>query len=110
MIEYSRVRKLHFVGIGGAGMCGIAEVLHNMGFVISGSDISENDSVKRLKRMGIKVYLGHNKENVEGIETLVFSSAINRENVELKEAMALKVPVISRAEMLADMVKPPQHP
>ncbi len=105
MIEYSRVRKLHFVGIGGAGMCGIAEVLHNMGFVISGSDISENDSVKRLKRMGIKVYLGHNKENVEGIETLVFSSAINRENVELKEAMALKVPVISRAEMLAELMR-----
>jgi UDP-N-acetylmuramate--alanine ligase len=105
MIEYSQVRKLHFVGIGGAGMCGIAEVLHNMGFTVSGSDMAENDSVKRLKRMGIKVFLGHNKENVAAIETLVYSSAIKQDNVEIREARAQKIPVISRAEMLAELMR-----
>ncbi|MCP5047525.1 MAG: UDP-N-acetylmuramate--L-alanine ligase [bacterium] len=105
MIEFSRVKKIHFVGIGGSGMSGIAEVLHNMGFIVSGSDISENDTVKRLKTMGITVHLGHGKENVEGIETLVYSSAVTQENEEVSEALKRKIPVIPRAEMLAELMR-----
>ncbi len=105
MIKYSRVKRIYFTGIGGAGMSGIAEVLHNMGFNISGSDIAENDIVKRLKKMGVKVYLGHNKDNIKNIETLVYSSAINKDNVEVQEALKRKIPVISRAEMLAELMR-----
>ncbi len=105
MIEYSRIKKIHFVGIGGAGMSGIAEVLHNMGFVISGSDMAESDVVKHLKQVGIKVFSGHRRENVAGVETLVYSSAIKEDNLELKEALARKIPVIPRAEMLAELMR-----
>jgi len=105
MIELSHVKKIHFVGIGGSGMSGIAEVLHNMGFIVSGSDIGESDTVKRLKSKGITVYLGHNKENIEGIETLVFSSAVTRENEEVREALNRRIPVIPRAEMLAELMR-----
>jgi UDP-N-acetylmuramate--alanine ligase len=105
MIEYSRVRKIHFVGIGGAGMSGIAEVLHNMGFVVSGSDIAEGDTINRLRGMGIKVYLGHRQDNVADAETLVYSSAVTPDNVEVKEALKRKIPVIPRAEMLAELMR-----
>ena len=64
MIKYSRIKNIHFVGIGGSGMSGIAEVLNNMGFTISGSDISEGETVKRLKSQGIQIHLGHKKENI----------------------------------------------
>jgi UDP-N-acetylmuramate--alanine ligase len=105
MIELSPVKKIHFVGIGGAGMSGIAEVLHNMGFIVSGSDISESETVKRLKSMGITVYLGHNKDNLGDAETLVYSSAVSRENDEVREALHRKIPVIPRAEMLAELMR-----
>ncbi|UCH94052.1 MAG: UDP-N-acetylmuramate--L-alanine ligase [Candidatus Aminicenantes bacterium] len=105
MIELSRVKKIHFVGIGGAGMSGIAEVLHNMGFVVSGSDISESETVKRLKTMGITVYLGHSQDNLRDAETLVYSSAVSRENEEVHEALQRKIPVIPRAEMLAELMR-----
>lgn len=105
MIELSRVKKIHFVGIGGSGMSGIAEVLHNMGFTVSGSDISENETVKRLKSMGVTVYLGHRKENVDDAETLVYSSAVTRENPEVSAAIQLRIPVIPRAEMLAELMR-----
>jgi UDP-N-acetylmuramate--alanine ligase len=105
MIELSRVRKIHFVGIGGSGMSGIAEVLHNMGFTVSGSDISENETVKRLKTMGITVALGHNKDNINDAETLVYSSAVSRENQEVQEALSRHIPVIPRAEMLAELMR-----
>ncbi len=105
MIRYSRVKRIHFVGIGGAGMSGIAEVLHNMGFTVSGSDISEGETVKRLKRMGIDVYLGHAGENLRDAETLVFSSAVTRKNPEVAEALARRIPVIPRAEMLAELMR-----
>jgi UDP-N-acetylmuramate--alanine ligase len=105
MIELSPVKKIHFVGIGGAGMSGIAEVLHNMGFIVSGSDISESETVKRLKSMGITVYLGHNKDNLKDAETLVYSSAVSRENAEVGEALHRKIPVIPRAEMLAELMR-----
>jgi UDP-N-acetylmuramate--alanine ligase len=105
MIELSRVKKIHFVGIGGSGMSGIAEVLHNMGFIVSGSDISESETVKRLKSMGITVFLGHSKENINDAETLVYSSAVTRENQEVLEALARRIPVIPRAEMLAELMR-----
>ncbi|MCK4836884.1 MAG: UDP-N-acetylmuramate--L-alanine ligase, partial [Candidatus Aminicenantes bacterium] len=105
MIEYSRVKKIHFVGIGGSGMSGIAEVLYVMGFEISGSDIAENDSVNHLRSLGVKVYLGHSKTNIKNIETLVYSSAITRDNIEVRQALDKKIPVISRAEMLAELMR-----
>jgi UDP-N-acetylmuramate--alanine ligase len=105
MIELSPVKKIHFVGIGGAGMSGIAEVLHNMGFIVSGSDISESETVKRLKAIGITVYPGHNRDNLRDAETLVYSSAVSQENDEVREALHRKIPVIPRAEMLAELMR-----
>lgn len=105
MIRYSGVKRVHFVGIGGSGMSGIAEVLHNMGFIVSGSDIAEGETVKQLKRLGIKVYLGHTGENVGDAETLVYSSAVTRDNEEVKAAFNKKIPVIPRAEMLAELMR-----
>lgn len=105
MIEYSGVKKIHFVGIGGSGMSGIAEVLHNMGFEISGSDLAESSSVNRLRSLGIVVFLGHNKNHVKNVETLVYSSAITGDNIEVQVAREKKIPVISRAEMLAELMR-----
>ena len=105
MIEYSQIKNIHFVGIGGSGMSGIAEVLHNMGFRISGSDIAEGETVKRLKRLGMNIYLGHGRENVKDAETLVYSSAVTKDNEEVKEALERKIPVIPRAEMLAELMR-----
>jgi UDP-N-acetylmuramate--alanine ligase len=105
MIEYSRIKKIHFVGIGGSGMSGIAEVLFNMGFIVSGSDISESGAVKRLKAVGIKIALGHRKENVAGVETVVYSSAVKKDNAEVKTALEMGIPVIPRAEMLAELMR-----
>jgi UDP-N-acetylmuramate--alanine ligase len=105
MIETSRIKKIHFAGIGGSGMSGIAEVLHNMGFLISGSDISENDAVRRLQAQGIRVAIGHAPENVGSAEALVYSSAITEDNVEVLEALKNKLPVIPRAEMLAELMR-----
>ncbi|MEN8153609.1 MAG: UDP-N-acetylmuramate--L-alanine ligase [Acidobacteriota bacterium] len=105
MIRFSRVKKIHFVGVGGSGMSGIAEVLNNMGFVVTGSDISESATINSLRKTGVKVFLGHKKENVKGIETLVYSSAIKKDNIEVLEALKMKIPVIPRAEMLAELMR-----
>ncbi len=105
MIEYSRVKKIHFVGIGGSGMSGIAEVLFNMGYIVSGSDTAESGMVKRLKAIGIDVVLGHRAENVADVETLVYSSAVKQDNVEVKAALQMGIPVIPRAEMLAELMR-----
>lgn len=105
MIRFSRIKRVHFVGIGGSGMSGIAEVLHNMGFIVTGSDISESAVVSRLRETGIVVYIGHKKENLGEAETLVYSSAVNHENVEVKEALLRHIPVIPRAEMLAELMR-----
>lgn len=86
-------------------MSGIAEVLNNMGFEISGSDIHESSTVKRLRRAGIKIFIGHKRENIDGVETLVYSSAITGENIEYKTASKMKIPVIPRAEMLAELMR-----
>jgi UDP-N-acetylmuramate--alanine ligase len=105
MIETSRIKKIHFAGIGGSGMSGIAEVLHNMGFQISGSDIVENDTVRRLRAMGMRIAIGHAAANVGAAEALVYSSAITENNVEVLEALRNKLPVIPRAEMLAELMR-----
>jgi UDP-N-acetylmuramate--alanine ligase len=105
MIETSRIKKIHFAGIGGSGMSGIAEVLHNMGFQISGSDIAENETVRRLAAKGIRIAIGHARENVGNAEALVYSSAITEDNVEVLEALKNKLPVIPRAEMLAELMR-----
>ncbi len=105
MIETSRIKKIHFAGIGGSGMSGIAEVLHNMGFQISGSDIAENETVRRLRAMGMRIAIGHAAANVGDAGALVYSSAVSEDNVEVLEALKGKLPVIPRAEMLAELMR-----
>ncbi len=99
------VEQIHFVGIGGVGMCGIAEVLHNQGYRITGSDISEGSTVQRLKSLGIDVYLGHKKEHVNGADVVVRSSAVDKNNPEILAAHELMIPVIPRATMLAELMR-----
>lgn len=96
---------VHFVGIGGIGMSGIAEVLLTLGYTVQGSDIAENPNVKRLRKMGARVAIGHAGENIDGAAVVVVSSAIKRENPELQAARARLVPVVRRAEMLAELMR-----
>lgn len=101
-----KVKHIHFVGIGGIGMSGIAEVLLNMGFKITGSDLKESDTTKRLKLLGANIYQpGHKKEYIEGADVLVVSSAIKKDNPEVVAAKEKGIPVIRRAEMLAELMK-----
>ena len=100
-----KVRRIHFIGIGGSGMNGIAEVLLNLGFNITGSDLKEGYAVRRLREMGAKVFIGHNPENVEGADVVVYSSAVNENNVELVRARELGIPTIPRGEMLAELMR-----
>ena len=103
--EMRRVQRIHFVGIGGAGMAGIAEVLLNQGYQISGSDIAENANTERLRSLGATVVLGHMANNIEGASVVVVSSAIKTDNAELLAAHQLRVPVVRRAEMLAELMR-----
>jgi len=103
--EMRRVKRIHFVGIGGAGMGGIAEVLLNEGYQISGSDIGENQVVQRLKKLGATVYIGHARDNVIGASVIVVSTAIDKNNPELLAANAARIPVVRRAEMLAELMR-----
>ncbi|MCK0198225.1 UDP-N-acetylmuramate--L-alanine ligase [Ancylobacter sp. 6x-1] len=96
---------IHFVGIGGIGMSGIAEVLHNLGYQVQGSDVAENANVKRLREKGVKVLIGHVAANIEDAQVLVVSSAIRRDNPELVAARAKRLPVVRRAEMLAELMR-----
>lgn len=101
---FKSVKNIHFVGIGGIGMSGIAEILQNQGFYVSGSDIGINENTTYLEKLGVKVYLGHNAENVHDAEVVVYSSAVNvGENPEIIEAQKLGIPVLRRAEMLAEI-------
>lgn len=97
--------KVHFIGIGGIGMCGLAELLRNMGGQVSGSDLSENAQTTRLRAMGIDIKIGHAPENIEGAECVVYSSAVKGDNPEFREARRLKIPLIPRAEALAEMMR-----
>ncbi len=98
-------KKIHFVGIGGIGMSGIAEVLKNMGYTVSGSDIKESDTVRRLRKLGIEVFIGHSAENLDESDVVVFSSAVKPDNPELLKAKSMGIPVIPRAEMLAELCR-----
>lgn len=100
-----KVKKIHFIGIGGSGMSGIAEVLLNLGFEVSGSDLASNATTKRLQGFGATVYQGHATEYLSDADVVVVSSAINEENPEIMAARARKVPVIPRAVMLAELMR-----
>ena len=100
-----RVRRVHFVGIGGAGMSGIAEVLHNLDYAVSGSDLRENAVTRRLRAMDIPVYIGHQAGNVADADVVVASTAISTDNPELVAAREQRIPVVPRAEMLAELMR-----
>jgi UDP-N-acetylmuramate--alanine ligase len=100
-----RVRHVHFIGVGGIGMSGLAEILRNLEFSVSGSDLREGDNLGRLRRFGVRIDLGHRAENVHGADVVVYSSAIAGSNVEITEARLRGIPVITRAEMLAELMR-----
>ena len=99
------IGPVHFVGIGGIGMSGIAEVLSNLGYSVRGSDVAESANVARLRKMGIAIAIGHDATNVEGVAVVVVSSAIKRDNPELAAAREARLPVVRRAEMLAELMR-----
>lgn len=103
--EMRRIKQIHFVGIGGAGMCGIAEVLLNQGYKISGSDIRESDVTRRLAKMGAEIFIGHNESNVRNVDVVVSSSAVDETNPEIKAALETRLPVVRRAEMLGELMR-----
>src|SRR5881397_1968082 len=102
---FKRYQQIHFVGIGGAGMSGIAEILLTLGYRVTGSDARRNDAVERLEQLGAKVVTGHDAAHVEGAHVVVYSSAVSRDNVELQAARQRAIPVIPRAEMLAELMR-----
>ncbi|MBN2207079.1 MAG: UDP-N-acetylmuramate--L-alanine ligase, partial [Candidatus Aminicenantes bacterium] len=102
---YRKLRRIHLVGIGGTGMNGIAEVLLNLDYEVSGSDLQANEATRRLSGLGASVAIGHRAESVRGADVVVISSAVRDDNVEVQEAKALKIPVIPRAEMLAELMR-----
>jgi UDP-N-acetylmuramate--alanine ligase len=102
---FAKIQRIHFVGIGGIGMSGIAEVLLNLGYKISGSDLKRSAVTDRLKNLGANIFEGHSAENVAGAEVVVTTSAINAGNPEVAEAHKLHIPVIQRAEMLAELMR-----
>jgi len=100
-----KVKRIHFVGIGGSGMSGIAEVLSNLGYTVTGSDIAEGAVVKRLRGLGIRVVVGHAAENIAGADAVVVSSAVKPDNPEVARAREMRVPVVPRAMMLAELMR-----
>lgn len=100
-----QVRRLHFVGIGGAGMGGIAEVLLNLGYTVSGSDLRENAVTERLSALGARIFIGHDAAQLDGADALVISTAVGDENPEIVAARAQRIPVVRRAEMLAELMR-----
>ena len=103
--EMGRIRGVHFVGIGGTGMCGIAEVLLNQGYAVSGSDLKASAVTDRLTRLGAKVLIGHQAENISGADVVVVSSAVTRDNPEVVAAHERRLPVVPRAEMLGELMR-----
>src|SRR6476659_3496431 len=99
------IGPVHFVGVGGIGMSGIAEVLANLGYSVTGSDVADSANVKRLRDKGVKVIIGHKAENINGADVVVVSTAIKRDNPELVAARGKRLPVVRRAEMLAELMR-----
>ncbi len=102
---YRKLNRIHMVGIGGTGMNGIAEVLLNLGYQVSGSDLQENEATRRLAKLGARIAIGHRAENLENADVVVISSAVREDNVEVAKARAGLIPVIPRAEMLAELMR-----
>jgi UDP-N-acetylmuramate--alanine ligase len=102
---FKRYQQIHFVGIGGSGMSGIAEILLNLGYRVTGSDQKRNDAVERLAELGAKIFIGHAATNIEDAHVVVYSSAVSRENVEVQAARQQQIPTIPRAEMLAELMR-----
>jgi UDP-N-acetylmuramate--alanine ligase len=102
---FDNVGILHFIGIGGIGMSGIAEIMHNLGYQVQGSDLSENDNVLRLRNLGIKVLIGHNVHNIESASVVVKSTAVKDDNPEMIGAREKSIPVVRRSEMLAELMR-----
>lgn len=103
--EMRRIRRIHFVGIGGVGMCGIAEVLLNLGYQVSGSDLKASPVTERLQSFGAQIFVGHRAENATNADVLVVSSAVNASNPEVATALERRIPVVPRAEMLAELMR-----
>ena len=102
---FKKYQQIHFVGIGGVGMSGIAEVLLTLGYRVTGSDARRGEAVERLERLGAKVFTGHQPSHVEGAHVVVYSSAVAPDNVEVQVARQRGIPVIPRAEMLAELMR-----
>src|SRR5260370_19158269 len=102
---FAKIQRIHFVGIGGIGMSGIAEVLLNLGYKVSGSDLKTSAVTQRLAGLGATTFEGHRAENIMGAEVVVTSSAISADNPEVTEAHKLHIPVIQRAEMLSALMR-----
>ena len=103
--EMRRINTIHFVGIGGAGMCGIAEVLYNQGYQITGSDIKDSAVTKRLTSLGMTIFIGHDAKNVADADVIVVSSAIDKSNPEIQAALMARLPVVRRADMLGELMR-----
>ena len=102
---YGRTHRIHFIGIGGSGMSGLAEVLLNMGYQVAGSDLKASDVTDRIVERGGRVFIGHSPSNVQGAHVVVYSSAVRQDNPELGAARAMGIPVIPRADMLAELMR-----
>ena len=100
-----RIKTVHFVGIGGSGMCGIAEVLLNLGYKVTGSDLSKNSSTERLASLGVEIAYSHIAENVAHCDAIVVSTAVPQNNIELETARIRRIPIVPRAEMLAELMR-----
>ena len=105
MKQFGKAKHIHFVGIGGIGMSGLAELLINLGYIVSGSDLKDSAATKRLSTLGCRVFRGHKPDNIQGADVVVYSSAVGFQNPELREAKDRYIPVIPRAEMLAELMR-----
>ncbi|HAN29563.1 MAG TPA: UDP-N-acetylmuramate--L-alanine ligase, partial [Haliea salexigens] len=103
--EMRRIRRIHMIGVGGTGMSGIAEVLVNLGYQVSGSDLRPSSVTARLQQLGIEVFIGHAAEHVRDADVVVSSSAVHADNPEVVAARGARVPVVPRAEMLAELMR-----
>ena len=101
----SHIGIIHFIGIGGIGISGIAEIMHHLGYQVQGSDVTENNNTQRLQKLGIKIFYQHEANNILGAEYIVVSSAIKKNNIEILSALEQKIPVLTRAEMLAELMR-----
>lgn len=105
MRQFGKAKHIHFVGIGGIGMSGLAELLINLGYRVSGSDLKDTAVTRRLSGLGGSIFKGHGRENVKGADVVVYSSAVRDDNPEILEATDRYIPVIPRAEMLAELMR-----